>query len=124
MTREEMVARKLSIDARLGEFKTQLKSWKREAAATGKFRPVEEIRALEEMIARFGQRSQRIQQALSDLRLADKRGTNAWFELAAKEILSRDVFFAILDRAKELRLDSLEEAGFVIPDPIMDDLEE
>jgi hypothetical protein len=123
MTRDEMAARKARIDTRLTELKVQLRAWKREAAAHGKFRPLKELHELEATIARLGQRSQRIQTALGDLRRADKQGSNAWFEAAARELLSHDLFMAICARARDLRLESLGAAGFVTSDTLMNDLE-
>ena len=64
MTREEMVARKARIDARLAELKLELRGWRREAATTGQFHAIDELRDLESQIARLGQRSQKIQIAL------------------------------------------------------------
>lgn len=102
------------IEEKLRQVKLAITNAKRRAQCYGEYLPPEKMAALEEERITLGKRHQNILNALAEANREEKKNIKKdFFRVAARELLSKETYKALIQYAVELEQKEAEEEAYL-----------
>lgn len=112
--KETLQRNKNYLEDQIRKIKLTITEAKRRAACYGEYLPPEEMSALEEERIILGKRHQNVLNALAEAnREAKKNIKKDYFRVAARELLSKESYKALIQYAADLEEDDSEEQAYL-----------